>query len=268
MTDYMIKTGKYLYLILIGVFLFNEASIAQESSIISIWEGKPLFDLSMKDIQKAEVGTDGVTRYYDITLPTLDYYKAEKPNGSAVIICPGGGYERLAYTHEGEDMAKWFNQRGISAFILKYRIPNDKYMEHKEEVPLADAQQAIYFIRKHAADFDINVNEVGIMGFSAGGHVASALSTHFDKSIIPNKEKINLRPDFSILVYPVITMNKEFTHMGFDTFSQNEIELAAERILQPVVQVCFTMGKKIMDAEGKRGHPWPGLPENPRLDAE
>ncbi len=203
------------YLILIPlVFLTCIKLTAQKSTIIKIWPGKPLYSLTDQNMERSELGSDGVRRYYSITVPTLEYFKPEKPNGAAVIVCPGGGYIRIAYTHEGIDVAKWFAKLGISAFILKYRIPDDKYMEHKDRVPLADAQQAIYYLRKNAKEYGIDPDRIGVIGFSAGGHVAATLSTHFAKPVIPDKEKINLRPDFSILVYPVISMENGITHEG------------------------------------------------------
>lgn len=188
---------------------------AQKKETIKIWQEKPIYSLASVDHERVEQTNNGTSiYYYDVTFASLEYFKPEKPNGTAVIVCPGGGYVRLAYSYEGIATAKWFAKNGISAFVLKYRLPNDSLMEHKEFAPLADAQQAIYYLRKNAGKFRIDPNKIGIIGFSAGGHVASTLSTHFQKSIIKNDEKINLRPDFSILIYPVISMKKEITHSG------------------------------------------------------
>lgn len=108
------------------------------------------------------------------------------------------------------------NSIGVTMFILKYRTPNDETMDNKELVPLADAQRAIYLVRKNAEEYSIDKNKIGIMGFSAGGHLASTLSTHYKESIIPNKDNINLRPDFAILMYPVISM-RIMTHPGSES---------------------------------------------------
>lgn len=132
--------------------------------------------------------------------PTLTVYLPETSNGTAIIMCPGGGYTHLAMEHEGHDMAPWFNSQGIAYAVLKYRMPNG----HKE-VPLSDAEQAIRIVREHAEEWKINTGKVGIMGASAGGHLASTLATHFKK---------DTRPDFQILLYPVITMNMEYCHKG------------------------------------------------------
>ncbi len=134
--------------------------------------------------------------------------------GQAVIICPGGGYEMESYRLEGTVIADAFVKKGIAAFILKYRLPSDSIMIDKSIGPLQDAQQAIKTVRMRASEWKINPAKIGIMGFSAGGSLASTAGTHFDKSYIPNDEKVNLRPDFMILIYPVISMTDELTHKG------------------------------------------------------
>lgn len=152
--------------------------------------------------------------YRNTSKPTLEIYLPSKKqaNGSAVIICPGGGYRFVSYQEEGLDIAKEFTKNGTAALILKYRLPSDSIMKDKCIGPLQDAQQAIKLVRQRAAEWNIDVNKVGIMGFSAGGHLASTAGTHFDSSFIPNNEGINLRPDFMILVYPVISMSERLTH--------------------------------------------------------
>lgn len=137
----------------------------------------------------------------DVTTPTLTVYPASHPNGMAIIMCPGGGYGGLAMKHEGHDMAPWFNTQGITYAVLKYRMPNGHH-----EVPLSDAEQAIRMVREHAAEWGVNPQRVGIMGASAGGHLAASLATLYsgDKT----------RPDFQILFYPVISMQKGVTHGG------------------------------------------------------
>ena len=204
-----------MYRALIFILLFITYNLnAQNSTFIKVWPGKPLYATTPKNMERGELGKDGVTRYFDITIPTLEYYSPENPSGPAVIICPGGGYRYIAYTNEGINMAKWFAKQGVAAFILKYRIPNDDYMEHKDRVPLADAQESILYLRKNADKYGIDPDKIGVIGFSAGGHLAATLSTHFNKPVIPNDEKINLRPDFNILIYPVISMRTEVTHRG------------------------------------------------------
>jgi acetyl esterase/lipase len=133
---------------------------------------------------------------------------------AAVIICPGGGYARLAASHEGSDVAKVFNEWGITAFLLKYRLPDDTIMVDKSIGPLQDAQRAIQLVRETAAKWNIDPNKIGIMGFSAGGHLAATASTHFSKAVIDNPNNTSLRPDFSILGYPVISFTDSLAHMG------------------------------------------------------
>ena len=111
-------------------------------------------------------------------------------------------------------MAAEFNKMGVAAFVLKYRLPNDRIMASKETGPLQDAQEAIKLVRKNANEWNIDVNKVGIMGFSAGGHLASTAGTHFTTAVAENKEQINLRPDFMILIYPVISFSDSLGHKG------------------------------------------------------
>ncbi|MBK5279765.1 MAG: alpha/beta hydrolase, partial [Bacteroidia bacterium] len=148
--------------------------------------------------------TDGIMRISKISKPTLSIFlpSKDKANGTAVVICPGGGYRINAFSHEGTDVARRFNEMGVAAFVVKYRIPNDATMENREIGPLQDAQQAIKMVRQRAKEWNVNANRIGIMGFSAGGHLASTAGTHFNNVVIPNADNISLRPDFMILIYP------------------------------------------------------------------
>jgi acetyl esterase/lipase len=148
--------------------------------------------------------------------PTITAFlpDASKANGTAVIICPGGGYSYLVVNDEGSNVARELNTKGIAAFVLKYRLPNDATMQNKEIGPLQDAQRAIQLVRERAAEWHIDTAKVGIMGFSAGGHLASTLSTHYQKTVIDNPGHIKLRPDFSVLLYPVITFRDSILHKG------------------------------------------------------
>jgi acetyl esterase/lipase len=159
---------------------------------------------------------DGWVRYSAVSRPTLTVYlpPREKANGTAVVICPGGGYSVVAYRHEGDAVAAELVKVGVAAFVLKYRIPNDKTMIDKSIGPLQDAQQAIMLVRQNAKQWNVDTGKVGILGFSAGGHLASTAGTHYEKSLIDNPGKINLRPDFMILVYPVISFTDSIGHLG------------------------------------------------------
>ncbi len=154
--------------------------------------------------------TNDTARGYfsNISFPTLTEYlpKEGSANGTAVIIFPGGGYRVLV--DEGEYFAKAFTSRGITAFALKYRLPSDEIMEDKTTGPLQDAQMAIQYVRKHALKYHLDSNKIGLIGLSAGGHLATTLATHLNSVLIENREHINLRPDFLILAYPVISFTE------------------------------------------------------------
>jgi len=200
-----------------ALILFLAISMqAASQNIIPLYPGavpnsKPYV---MKEIRMEANGL--LVGFRKISEPTLAIYLPDEKmaTGQAVIICPGGGYEMESYRLEGTVIAEAFLQKGIAAFILKYRLPSDSIMIDKSIGPLQDAQQAIKTVRMRAAEWKINPAKIGIMGYSAGGSLASTAGTHFDKSYIPNEEKVNLRPDFMILIYPVISMTDELTHMG------------------------------------------------------
>lgn len=150
-----------------------------------------------------------------VITPTLEIYLPQKEiaTGAAVIICPGGSYKVLVYQGEGITTAKEFAKKGVAAFVLRYRLPNDSFVVDKSIVPLQDAQQAIKTVRENASRWAIDPNKIGIIGFSAGGHLASTAATHFQKALIENKNNTSLRPDFLILIYPVISMQDSLTHI-------------------------------------------------------
>jgi len=165
--------------------------------------------------QENAITRDNVTRISKISQPTLTVYKPQKPNGKSVIICPGGGYSILAFDKEGTRVAEEMNRWGITAFVLKNRLPDDSINIDKSLAPLQDAQQAIRMIRQQAKNFGINPHQIGIMGFSAGGHLASTAATHFNfKADAGNADTTSVRPDFAILIYPVISFDSSITHKG------------------------------------------------------
>jgi acetyl esterase/lipase len=197
---------------IIGLSLMQLIAMAQ--TVIPLYKNIPnSIPSTLKEITDSTSVRGKVSH---VVTPTLTAYLPEKSkaNGAAVIICPGGGYAYLVVNHEGKDVAQEFAKRGIAAFVLKYRLPNDLIMINREIGPLQDAQQAIKMIRDHAAEWNINPAKVGIMGFSAGGHVASTLSTHYKISVIENQSNTNLRPDFSLLIYPVISFRDSILHKG------------------------------------------------------
>lgn len=172
-------------------------AVAQKPFVLPLWpDGAPNSNGLTGEQEDLEGG-----RVANVVNPTITVYRAERPNGMAVIMCPGGGYARLALAHEGHDMAAWFNAQGITYVVLKYRMPNG----HKE-VPLSDAEQAIRMVRDHAEEWQVNPACVGIMGASAGGHLAASLATLYGSE--------ETRPDFQVLFYPVISMKEGVTHGG------------------------------------------------------
>ena len=159
-------------------------------------------------------GNDGVIRVSKVSVPTVTVYLPEKgkATGTAVLICPGGGYGILAINHEGDQVAKEFNKIGVAAFVLKYRLPDDQIMKDKSIGPLQDAQQAMYLLQKNAKQWNINPDKIGVMGFSAGGHLASTLSVRYNTLKIADQTAI-IRPAFSMLIYPVISLST-YPHLG------------------------------------------------------
>lgn len=198
-----------ILLLLVSIHL--EAQQIVDLYPTSIPNSKPF---PMKEMVKEEDGQ--ISWYRKVSKPTLTLYhpKKEIATGAAVIICPGGGYSGESYLREGTLIAETFVRKGIAAFILKYRLPSDSIMNDKSIGPLQDAQQAIKTVRQHASKWNLDPEKIGIMGFSAGGHLASTAGTHFNKSYIPNVENISLKPNFMVLVYPVISMRDEIAHLG------------------------------------------------------
>jgi acetyl esterase/lipase len=208
--------------ILLTILLFSLMfpSLFAQHEVIKLWpEGIPGSILNHTYSEYTEKGSDGISRVHKVTDPELIVYPApdDLATGTAVIICPGGGYHILAIEHEGYYIAEWLNSKGITAFILKYRLPADEIMQDKCTGPLQDAQKAIRIVRSNAQKYNIDPEKIGIMGFSAGGHLASTLSTHYNENIYACKKPVNARPDFSILIYPVISMDESITHMGSRT---------------------------------------------------
>lgn len=159
---------------------------------------------------------DGVVR--KVSRPTLTVFLPLQSNGSAVIICPGGGYHALLTKREGSDLAEEYNRLGVTAFVLKYRLPSDETMVDKSIGPLQDAQQAIRMVRERSKEWNISSNKIGIMGFSAGGHLAAMAGTQFGVPVIENPKTTSLRPDFMILIYPVISFTDSIGHLGSRNF--------------------------------------------------
>jgi acetyl esterase/lipase len=182
-------------IILVGLLMLS--SLGQAATSVQLWSGS--------------APPDGPRQG---TLPILtSYIPKSNPTHTAVVICPGGGYRYLAVRWEGVLVARWFNKHHVAAFVLQYRHGP----QHHYPQPIDDGRRAVRWVRFHAKQYHLNPHHIGIMGFSAGGHVASTVSTHFDADTAISSDgvaKMSARPDFTILAYPVITMNKSFTHMG------------------------------------------------------
>lgn len=180
---------------------------------------KPLYKSTPNQIvvpnEEREDPFEGIIIVSKVTEPAYQYFRVKEDNikRPCVIIYPGGAYFILASGHEGVEVAKFFNSIGVNAMVVKYRIPNDNAQVDKSIAPLQDAQQAMLLARSNAATWGIDANKIGILGFSAGGHLAATLSSHYADVKIDNPLNISLRPNFQILIYPVITM-KDFGHTG------------------------------------------------------
>jgi acetyl esterase/lipase len=182
---------------------------ADDPRVIPLWpEGVPN--------AKPDGGVEKVEneRASNVQVPTLTYFPAPKDsaNGTAVIICPGGGYVRLAFVKEGDDYARLLNRLGVSAFVLRYRL-----VEYGQPAPLQDVLRAVRLVRSRAKEFDVREDRIGVMGSSAGGHLSSTAATLYDAPegrTGAALDAVSARPTFVVLVYPVITMKEPFAHMG------------------------------------------------------
>ncbi|RYF97780.1 MAG: alpha/beta hydrolase, partial [Chitinophagaceae bacterium] len=203
------------FLVLIVLSMATLFSKAQE--VIPLYSGAipGAKSTPVSYVENTEVRTNGTLSITKVSIPTLTVFEAPKDiaTGTAVIICPGGGYAALAFSHEGTDVAKRFNAIGVTAFVLKYRLPSDEIMVDKTYALLQDVEQAIYLVRKHRKKYNIKPNKIGIMGFSAGGHLASTLLAHYNDIKVTDAGKISLKPNFAALIYPVISF-EESVHTG------------------------------------------------------
>jgi acetyl esterase/lipase len=200
------------------IFLITFSTSVLAQQIIPLYEItvpglKEGVNLEEKDVSDKP---DGIQRLRNVSIPTLTVFKPKvKSSDAAVIICPGGGYQILAFDHEGLNVAKWFSSKGITAFVLKYRLPQVDMFTEPGIRPLQDAQQAIRMLRKNASKYGIDPKKIGIMGFSAGGHLAATASNHFNTQVGEIVDlNIDLRPSFSILIYPVVSFSDKYGHRG------------------------------------------------------
>ena len=203
----MSKTTMRIQL-LIFILLTSYLTHAQHLTL-PLWpEGVPGLITPLTLEEKIEMENGYFRRIRQVTDPLLQVYQPESPNPSrsAIIVCPGGGYTFLSWQFEGVRVAQWLNSLGIVAIVLKSRLPEDQLFSNSSHAPLEDVRKAITMVRDRSAEWKIDPGKIGIAGFSAGGHLAASASTQYSN----DQEK----PNFSILIYPVITMDESFTHMG------------------------------------------------------
>jgi acetyl esterase/lipase len=211
---------KRLALALSPMLLLAAVSLARSEDkpeVLDAWPGKPPGEIKPIAEEKLE-GTKGSRRLTNVSKPTLSVFRPakDKDNGAAVIVCPGGGYNMLAWDHEGEDVAAWLNSIGVTGIVLKYRVPR-RPDQPKDKPPLGalqDAQRALSIVRSKSSEWKIDPHRIGILGFSAGGHLAAWASTNFDKrayEATDDIDKVDCRPDFAVMIYPggVVPRGKE-----------------------------------------------------------
>ena len=204
-------------IILSFIMLISVATSFSQETIVPLWPNQVPNQQITDEVELVE--STGIIRISKVQNPTIEVFLPARNNatGQAVLICPGGGYGILAYDWEGTDIAKWLNSKGIAAFVLKYRLPDSKSVIESYKAPLQDAIRALRTIRYNAKKYNIHKSQIGVMGFSAGGHLASTLGTHFNEVMYTPSDRIDqesARPDFMALIYPVISMQNGVTHNG------------------------------------------------------
>lgn len=207
--------------ITILILMISVTNIIAQNTLIPLWPAAEIPNRIQNDEKEVHEFED-ILRISIVQQPSIEVYLPSKSNatGRAMLIFPGGGYRILAYDWEGTDIAKFLNGKGIAGIVVKYRLPSDSSQRNKHYVPLIDAQRAIRLVRSRAKEFNINPDEIGIIGFSAGGHLASTLGTHFNENVYEPIDAVDTqsaRPDFMVLGYPVITFG-ENTHSGSRVF--------------------------------------------------
>lgn len=200
------------------ILLFLVMKSYSQDTIMPLWPKDKIPNRIASD-EKEEHILEDILRIAKVQEPTIEVYLPAKKNATrqAMLIFPGGGYGILAYDWEGTDIAKFLNGKGVAGIVVKYRLPSDKSQTEKWNVPLIDAQRAMRLVRHNAPDFHINPDKIGIIGFSAGGHLASTLGTHYEENVyepVDGADIKSARPDFMALVYPVITFTQSTKHSG------------------------------------------------------
>jgi len=214
----MIHPARLLTALLLGL---SAAASAAELAVVPVWPKRAPGDLeqSEKVVERSKEQDRPDRSVREVRWPTLTVHlpEPEKATGAAVVICPGGGYGGLAIDKEGHDVARWLNTLGVAGLVLKYRMPSPRLTKDEDPWPVQDAKQAIRLVRSRAAEWKIDPDRVGVMGFSAGGHLASVAATRFDSGWVGSTDPVDVcssRPDFAILVYPVVSLVEPYTHTG------------------------------------------------------
>jgi acetyl esterase/lipase len=200
----------------VALLLVMHVAAAQAPPTLDVWPGTPPGETEKTGVETTEIkqtkGGRKIKIVTNVTRPTITVYHAPKDQdtGAAVLICPGGGYNVLAMDLEGEEVAAWLNSIGVTGIVLKYRVP--RRLDKAHALPLMDAQRAMSMVRSHAKEWHIDPRRIGILGFSAGGHLAAATSTNYDNrryEPIDAFDKVSCRPDFAVLVYPAYLAAKD-----------------------------------------------------------
>jgi acetyl esterase/lipase len=234
----------------IALVLFAAASVCS-AQWVNLWPGQA--PGAVKPPAGSETIADG-GRIGNIEVPQYQVYLPEqsKATGAAVLIFPGGGYAFLAADHEGADYAKWLNQRGIAGIVVKYRVSGNPAFGYQFPVPFLDARRAIRTVRTHATEWKVDPAKIGVMGSSAGGHLACLCATRFEDSFVEEgKDEIDrqsCRPDFAILIYPVISMERSTGHsgsrtnlLGSDSTAENEQNYSTQKAVSSKTPTCFLL---------------------------
>ena len=222
---------KKLLLLLVCMGISSAGLQAQTAPEWPLYPGEVPNSRPSQVQEVVEKQPNGSIRVSNVIQPTLTAFRPTQPNGTAIIICPGGGYARLAMDHEGYDVARRLAEWGITAFVLKYRLPNAETQLDKTTAPLLDAQQALRLVRQRSREFGLNPARIGLMGFSAGGHLAAWVGA--SRRGIPGDlagalSATSAAPDFLVLLYPVISFSDSLAHLGSRTNLLGERPTAAQ----------------------------------------
>lgn len=206
---------KNFIFLMLSLLVFNW--LVGQDTIMPLWSSE--IPDQIKTDEKEIHEQDDILWITNVQEPVIEVYLPTKQsaNGQAVLIFPGGGYHGLAYDWEGTDIAKMLNYKGIAGIVVKYRLPLSKSLTNKKNVPLQDAQRAFRIVKSNASKWNISENEIGIIGFSAGGHLAATLGVHYNDVVYERQDAmddLSAKPSFMALIYPVITFNAEYAHMG------------------------------------------------------